>query len=419
MSASDQPNMWQIAQEFYASAVQHLAIEAGVRDQLYAPQRILNVYFPLKRDDGSVEMFSGFRVHHNIVRGPAKGGIRYAPFVTLEEVQGLAALMTWKTAVVNIPFGGAKGGVVCDPHALSHDELERLTRRYTTEIIVLLGPERDIPAPDLGTDEQVMAWIMDTYSMHKGYSVPAVVTGKPVAIGGSRGRVRAPGRGVVFVMRELADRVHLDLRGARVAVHGFGKVGTTVAHMLTHVLGSIVVAICDSTSGLYNPEGIDIPEAIRFKRKTGTVAGFPGTDPITPEEVLTVACDVLVPASVECVLTEENAGGVQAGIVVEAANAPITPAADRILYERGVRVVPDILASAGGVVVSYFEWVQDLQSYFWTEDEVTKQLRAVMVAAFHRVYTIAETMDVSLRTAAYMLAIDRVATAYELRGFYP
>lgn len=419
MSAPDQPNMWHMAQQFYAAAVEHLDINSGVRDQLYAPQRVLNVYFPLKRDDGSVQMFSGYRIHHNIVRGPAKGGIRYAPNLTLEEVKGLATLMTWKTAVVNIPFGGAKGGVVCDPKALSMDELERLTRRYTTEIIVLLGPERDIPAPDLGTDEQTMAWIMDTYSMHKGYSVPAVVTGKPVAIGGSRGRRRAPGRGVVFVLRELADRVALDLYGARVAIHGFGKVGTTVAYMLTHVLGSAVVAVSDSKGGLYNPSGLDIRELIEYKEETGSVVGYHHGEAIDRDDVLSVDCDVLVPASVERVITRENADEVRAQIIVEAANAPITPTADAMLSERGVRVVPDILASAGGVVVSYFEWVQDLQNYFWVEDEVTKQLRRVMVRSFDRVFRLAEEKEISLRTAAYMLAIDRVATAYELRGFYP
>lgn len=419
MAAPDQPNMWQMAQEYYTDAVEHLAISSGVRDQLYQPQRVLNVYFPLKRDDGSVDMLSGFRVHHNIVRGPAKGGIRYAPNLTLEEMQGLAALMTWKNAVLNVPFGGAKGGVVCNPREYSPSELERLTRRYTTEIVVLIGPERDIPAPDLGTDEQTMAWIMDTYSMHKGYSVPAVVTGKPVAIGGSRGRQRAPGRGVVFVLRELAERIDLDLYGARVAIHGYGKVGARVAYMLTHVLGSAVVAVSDTSGGVYNPNGLDIRELFRYKQETGEVVGFPNAEAIDRDDVLTVECDVLVPASVERVITADNAERLQAEMIVEAANAPITPAADKHLRERGVRILPDILASGGGVVVSYFEWVQDLQNYFWVEDEVTKQLRAVMVRGFDRVYRLAAEKDVSLRTAAYMIAIDRVATAYELRGFYP
>ncbi len=411
--------MWDIASHFYADAVADMAVHSGVRDQLREPQRVLNVSFPVKMDDGSVRMFTGWRVHHNIVRGPAKGGIRYAPGLTLEDVQGLAMMMTWKTAVVGLPFGGAKGGVACDPHRLSHDELERITRRYTLEIIPLLGPERDIPAPDMGTDERVMAWIMDTYSLVKGYSVPAVVTGKPVAVGGSHGRRRATGRGVVFVLRELAERVGLDLRGARVAVHGFGKVGSTVAYMLYHVLGSRVVAVCDSRGGVYHPDGLDILDLQRYKAETGSVVGFPGGEAVSSPEMLTVPCDVLVPASVECVVTEENADRVQARVIVEAANAPLTPEADHILQGRGVAVVPDVLANAGGVTVSYFEWVQDLQSFFWTEEEVTQQLKRVMTRAFDRVYTLASEANVSLRTAAYRLAISRVATAYELRGFYP
>ncbi len=413
------PTLWEIASHFYADTVADMAIHPGVRDQLHEPQRVLNVSFPVKMDDGSVRMMRGYRVHHNIVRGPAKGGIRYTPGLTLEDVQGLAMLMTWKTAVMGLPFGGAKGGVACDPHHLSQDELERITRRYTLEIIPLLGPERDIPAPDLGTDEQVMAWIMDTYSLIKGYSVPAVVTGKPVAVGGSRGRRRATGRGVVFVLRALAERVGLDLRGARAAIHGFGKVGSTVAYMCYHVLGAHVVAVCDSRGGTYNPEGLDILELLRYKAETGRVAGFPGGEPIAPDEVLTVACDVLIPASVERVITAHNAERVQARVIVEAANAAVTPEADRFLWERGVTIVPDVLANAGGVTVSYFEWVQDLQSFFWSEEEVTQQLRTAMGRAFERIFSLASEANISLRKAAYRLAIDRVATAYELRGFYP
>ncbi|MDQ7028725.1 MAG: Glu/Leu/Phe/Val dehydrogenase [Ardenticatenia bacterium] len=416
---SDVPTLWKIASHFYTDAVADMAIHPGVRDQLHEPQRILNTSFPVKMDDGSVRMMRGYRVHHNIVRGPAKGGIRYTPGLTLEDVQGLAMLMTWKTAVMGLPFGGAKGGVACDPGQLSRDELERITRRYTLEIIPLLGPERDIPAPDLGTDEHVMAWIMDTYSLIKGYAVPAVVTGKPVAVGGSRGRRRATGRGVVFVVRALAEREGLDMRGARVAIHGFGKVGSTVAYLCYHVLGAHVVAVCDSRGGAYNPEGLDVIELLKYKAETGQVTGFPHSTPISPEEVLTVACDVLIPASVERVITAHNVDQVQARVIVEAANAPVTPEADHVLWDRGVIIVPDVLANAGGVTVSYFEWVQDLQSFFWSEEEVTQQLRTAMGRAFGRMYALAAEANISLRRAAYRLAIDRVATAYELRGFYP
>lgn len=419
MNGNDSPTMQEVATHFYEEAAELMKIDQGVRDQLYVPQRILDVYFPVKMDDGSVKMFSGFRVHHNTVRGPAKGGLRYYPNLTLEQASGLAMLMTWKTAVVNLPFGGAKGGVLCDPKTLSKGELERLTRRFTTEIILLIGPERDIPAPDLGTDEQVMAWVMDTYSMVKGYSVPAVVTGKPPVIGGSAGRRRAPGRGVVFVLREFADRIGLDLRGARVVVHGFGKVGVTAAYMLEHVLGSTVIAVCDRSGAIYNPNGFDIRDLYNYKEETGTVVGYPHGEPISHADMLALECDVLVPASVENIITADNVETIRARVIVEAANAPITPAADAILREKGVHVIPDILANSGGVIVSYFEWVQDLQSFFWTDEQVTQQLRKILVRAFDQVYTLAQEHNVPLRVAAYMLALSRVATAYKLRGFYP
>lgn len=424
MITVEQLDLLTIVQEQFDRAVAQLDIPPGVSRLLREPERALQVCFPVKMDDGSIRVFSGYRVHHNIIRGPAKGGIRYVPGLTLDQVKALAMQMTWKTAVVDIPFGGAKGGVACDPATLSPGELERITRRYTSEIAMLLGPDTDIPAPDINTDDQTMAWIMDTYSAIKGYSVPAVVTGKPTAVGGSEGRRRATGRGVVFVLREAAERIGLNLRDARVAIQGYGKVGQTIAYLLQHVLGIRVIALSDSRGGIYNEAGFDVSAVRRHKRQTGSVVGYEAAEMISNAELLELPCDILIPAAVESVITAENADRIRARLLVEAANLAITPAADDILAERGITVIPDIVANAGGVTVSYFEWVQDLQSFFWTDEEVTQKLREIMVDALNQVWQLAEKGDsagrpLTLRTAAQMLAISRVARALELRGIYP
>ncbi|MDQ4078030.1 MAG: Glu/Leu/Phe/Val dehydrogenase [Chloroflexota bacterium] len=412
-------SLLELTRQYFKEAAENTQISPGLRETIREPGRNVTVNFPVKMDDQSVQMFTGFRVQHSIARGPAKGGLRYAPHLTLETVQGLAMLMTWKTAVVGIPFGGAKGGVVCDPSQLSRQELERLTRRYTGEISIIIGPERDIPDTDMGTDEQVMAWVMDTYSAIKGYTVPAVVTGKPVQIGGTKGMERATGRGVVFVLREAARRLGLELGGATVAVQGFGKVGATVALLMSHVFGARVVAVSDSSTALYDENRLDVRALMEHKEDTGSLKGFGNAQQIGLQEILTVPCDIVVPAAVEMVLTADNAPSVQARLVVEGANAPTTPQASSILRERGITVIPDILASAGSVTVSYFEWVQSLQNLFWTEEEVIAQLRRIMLRAFDEVWTLAEERTVSMRTAAYILGIQRVRRAYELRGIYP
>lgn len=351
-------------------------------------------------------------------RGPAKGGIRYHPDVTLDEVKALAMWMTWKCAVVNIPFGGAKGAVVCNPKEMSKGELERLTRRYTTELMIFLGPEKDIPAPDVYTDSQTMAWIMDTYSMNVGYSVPSVVTGKPLSIGGSRGREEATGRGVVLTILEAIKELGIPKEGATVAVQGFGNVGGTAVRLLCRE-GFKVVAVSDSHGGTYNSHGLDVDALSEHKREAGTVVGFPGGEDITNEELLALKCDVLVPAALENQITEENADNVQAKILAEGANGPTTPEADLILYDKGVFVIPDILANAGGVTVSYFEWVQSIQEFFWSEDEVNARLKDIMVRSFHEVYDVHREEKVDMRLAAYMLAVGRVAEAFHTRGLYP
>jgi glutamate dehydrogenase (NAD(P)+) len=378
----------------------------------------MEVSIPVKMDDGSLRVFIGWRVHHNLARGPAKGGVRYSPTLTLEEVKGLAMLMTWKCAVVDIPYGGAKGGVVCNPSELSDGELERLTRRYTTELILLLGPERDIPAPDLGTDERIMAWMMDTYSMNVGYSVPGVVTGKPVNIGGSRGRREAPGRSVAICVEEAAARLGIRLEDARVVVQGFGKVGSVVA-LLLYSLGCKIVAVSDVKGGIYNPQGLNPVKLMSHKRQTKTVSDYKEGDYVTNEELLGLPCDILIPAAIEGVITEKNADKIRARLIVEAANGPITPEADAILRDRGIFIVPDILANAGGVVVSYFEWVQDIQQFFWTEQEVNERLRQVIKRAFGEVWEVMRERSVDMRTAAYILAVSRVAEAIKMRGIYP
>jgi glutamate dehydrogenase (NAD(P)+) len=395
-----------------------LDLDPGLHAILRQPERELIVHFPVRMDDGRVETFTGYRVQHNIARGPAKGGIRYHPGVTLDEVRALAMWMTWKCAVVNIPFGGAKGGVVVDPRRLSHGELERLTRRYATEISVLIGPERDIPAPDVGTNAQTMAWIMDTISMHRGYSVPAVVTGKPLAIGGSEGRAEATGTGLAIILREALQARGQRVEDVSVVVQGFGNVGFAVAEQL-HRWGARVIAVSDVAGGVYLPHGLDIPALHRFKAEAGTVSTFPGAERISNAELLELPCDVLIPAALEGVITGTNAGRIRARIVAEGANGPTTPEADRILRERGILVLPDILANAGGVTVSYFEWAQDLQCFFWSQEEIRERLERTLVRAYQDVVAAAAAHAADLRTGAYVLAVQRVAEAIKLRGLYP
>jgi glutamate dehydrogenase (NAD(P)+) len=409
---------YEIALAQFDKAAAYLSLKTGIAEMLRYPKRELTVNFPVHMDDGSVQIFTGYRVHHSATRGPTKGGIRYHPDVTLDEVRALAMWMTWKCAVVGIPYGGAKGGVVCNPKEMSLGELERLTRRYATEIAILMSPEGDIPAPDVNTNAQVMAWIMDTYSMHRGYSTPAVVTGKPVEIGGSLGRTEATGRGVMFTAREALKHRGMPLEGATVAVQGYGNVGSVSAYLMQDK-GCRIVAASDTQGGIYNPKGFDARDVLRFKKETGTVVGYPGTERITNAELLELPCDVLVPSALEKVITVENAPRIQAKIVAEGANGPTTPEADEVLYDRGIFVVPDVLANAGGVTVSYFEWVQGLQFFFWSEREINVQLREIMVRSFEDVLRIAEEKKVDMRVAAYILAIDRVAQATMIRGIYP
>jgi len=409
---------WEMALRQFNVAADYLPLKRGIREFLAYPKRELTVNFPVKMDDGSVRIFTGYRVHHSTVLGPTKGGIRYHPDVTLNDVRALAMWMTWKCSVLGLPYGGAKGAVVVNPKELSSDELEHLTRRYATEISLLMSPEGDIPAPDLGTNAQIMAWIMDTYSMHAGHSTPSVVTGKPLAIGGSYGRAEAPGRGVWLVAREACRRVGIPLDGATVVVQGFGAVGSTVASLL-HDHGCRIVAASDSSGGVYRPGGIDPRALRRHKDEHGTVQGFPGTDRVTNAQMLELPCDILVPSAVQGQITGENAPRLRARIVVEGANGPLTPDADRILAERRILVVPDIIANAGGVIVSYFEWVQGLQQFFWTEEEVNRNLERIILRSFHQVMATAEEKGTTLRTAALIRAIGRVADALMTRGIYP
>ena len=411
-------NPFQMAIQQFNQAADRLGLEEGIRRVLTQCQRELTVHFPVKLDDGSVRVFTGYRIQHNLARGPAKGGIRYHPSVDLDEVRALAMWMTWKAAVVRIPYGGAKGGVVCNPKQLSPQELERLTRRYATEISILLGPEKDIPAPDVNTNPQIMAWIMDTVSMHRGYSVPGVVTGKPVNIGGSEGRAEATGRGVAYVVEQALRDAGKTVEGSTVAVQGFGNAGSVVARLL-HERGARVVAVSDSQGGLFRSSGLDLNAVLAHKRREGSVVSYPEADRISNAELLALSCDVLIPAAMENQIHAGNAGQVQARLVVEAANGPTTPEADLILQRKGIEVIPDILANAGGVTVSYFEWVQDNQAYFWTEEEINERLRQVMVRSYSEVRSLAIREKVDLRTAACMLAIDRVADATRTRGLYP
>ena len=409
---------WDVALRQLDDAATALNLDPSVHEVLRNPRRALEVSVPTRMDDGTVRVFRGYRVHHNTSRGPSKGGIRYHPAVTLDEVKALAMWMTWKCAVVNIPYGGAKGGVIVDPKRLSVRELERLTRRYAYEILPLIGPERDIPAPDLGTNQQVMAWIMDTYSTREGFSVPGVVTGKPLSIGGSAGRNLATARGVMYITLATLKHLGMPVEEARVVVQGYGNVGAGTVRLL-HQQGCIVVGVSDVSGGVYNPNGLSPQGLEAHNAQAGTVAGFEGGEPVTNQELLELECDVLIPAAIEGQLTEHNAPRVRASVVVEAANGPTTPEADQILENRGVVVVPDILANAGGVTVSYFEWVQDLQAYYWSEDEVNDRLRRIMEKAYVDVLSLSEESKVSMRTAATMLGVRRVAEAHATRGLYP
>ena len=409
---------WETALAQLDEAAELMGLAPGVHETLRSPKRALIVSVPFRLEDGTTRVCQGYRIHHNVTRGPAKGGIRYHPDVNLAEIKALAMWMTWKCAIAGIPFGGAKGGISVEPKELLRSELERMTRRYASEILPLIGPERDIPAPDMNTDEEVMSWIMDTYSMNQGYSVPGVVTGKPVSIGGSRGRAGATSRGVMYMVFSTLKTLGLGIDEVTVAIQGYGKVGGHAAQLL-HDAGCRVIAVSDVDGGLYREKGLD-PEAInRHKKETGAVAGFAGAEPMSNSELLEVECDVLIPAAIEGVITVKNADKVRARIVCEAANGPVTFEADKILNDRGIFVVPDILANAGGVTVSYFEWVQDIQAYFWSDDEVNDRLRQIMEGAFDQVHELAERKGLTMRQAAHWIGVGRVAEAHLTRGLFP
>ena len=395
-----------------------LNLDADIHERLRYPRRALVVSVPIRMDTGRTQVFIGYRVHHNTALGPTKGGLRYHEDVNLGEVTALAMLMTWKCALMGLPYGGAKGGVRCNPRDLSRSELEHLTRRYTAEIILLIGPDHDIPAPDLGTDEQTMAWMMDTYSMTQGKSVPGVVTGKPLIVGGSAGRREATGRGIVYVLYQAARHLGHELRGRKVVVQGFGNVGGVAARLLWRD-GAVVTGVSDFRAGVWNPDGLDIRQLEAHVAETGSVVGFAGADPLTNAELLEQPCDILIPAAVGSQIHAGNAERVKASVVVEGANGPTTPEADVVLRERGVTVIPDVLANAGGVVVSYFEWVQGLQYYFWKESEITSRLQEIMARAFNRVWALGQKEGVDLRTAALMEGVSRVAEGHRVRGLYP
>jgi glutamate dehydrogenase (NAD(P)+) len=413
-----QINAWEVAQRQFDLAAERLDMDPGMRLVLREPRREFTVHFPVHMDDGSVQVFTGYRVQHNLGRGPAKGGIRYHQDVTLDEVKALAMWMTWKCAVVGIPYGGGKGGVIVDPKRLSQKELEALTRRYFTEIEVLVGPEKDIPAPDVNTNAQIMAWMMDTFSMHAGYTVPGVVTGKPVSLGGSEGRTEATARGTVYCIVEAARHLGLELSKARVSVQGFGNAGSIAARLIVEE-GASVIAVSDSTGGIHDPKGLDIAKVIAWKQEHGTVQGFPGATDLSNAEVLEVDCDILIPAALENQITAANAGNIQARLIAEAANGPTTPEADEILWKASKFMIPDILCNAGGVTVSYFEWVQDLNRDHWSEKVVNEKLKEIMVKAFSETLAVARREQCDMRTAAYLVAVKRVADAMEMRGLYP
>jgi glutamate dehydrogenase (NAD(P)+) len=416
-AASNEENPFEAMMERFDRAADLLSLDPGLYKVLRNPERQIITSIPITMDNGEIEVFQGYRVHYNTSRGPAKGGIRYDMNVSLDEVTALAAWMTWKCAVVDVPFGGAKGGVICDPFRMSQGELERLTRRYTSSLIELLGPEKDVPAPDVNTNEKMMAWIMDTYSMHKRHTVTAVVTGKPIAIGGSRGRREATGRGVMISVKEALREVGLPLLGTKVAVQGFGNVGSVAAKLMQEE-GLTIVAISDKSTGIYNPNGINVDHALAYIAENRFLEGYTEGEAVTNEDVLELECDVLAPCALENVITRKNAGKIKARVIAEGANGPTTAPADAILDEKGVFVVPDILANAGGVTVSYFEWVQNREGYYWSEEVVNERLREVMIRSFNDVASFAKKHNVNMRTAAYMLSIDRVAAVHRLRGVY-
>jgi glutamate dehydrogenase (NAD(P)+) len=417
ISLDQEINPWEAQSARFEFAARKLNLDPGLWKLLSTPSREIIVHFPVTMDNGQIEMFTGFRVQHSIARGPGKGGIRYAPEVTLDEVRALASWMTWKCAVVNIPFGGAKGGVICDPKTMSQGELERMTRRYTSEIIDFIGPEKDVPAPDVNTNEQTMAWIMDTYSMHVGHTVTSVVTGKPLTIGGSRGRAEATGRGVLVMCDESLRYLNMPVEGCRVVIQGFGNVGSNAARLMME-RGYKIVGIAEKEGGLSNPNGIDIHQLSEYRFRNGTTLGFRGAEATPSEELLVTECEILIPAATENVITSRNAEGIKARIVVEGANGPTTAVADEILADKRIFIVPDILANAGGVTASYFEWVQDRQGYFWKEAIVNEQLETILRDSFDDVVRYAEAHNVNNRIAAYMLAIDRVAFTIKQRGIY-
>jgi glutamate dehydrogenase (NAD(P)+) len=410
-------NPWEAQSARFDFAARKLCLDDGLWKLLRLPQREIIVHFPVTLDNGKIEMFTGFRVQHSIARGPGKGGIRYAPDVTLDEMRALASWMTWKCAVVNIPFGGAKGGVICDPKSMSQGELERMTRRYTSEISDFIGPEKDVPAPDVNTNEQTMAWIMDTYSMHARHTVTSVVTGKPINMGGSRGRIEATGRGVAQACGESLCYLHMPVEGSRVVIQGFGNVGSNAARLMMEQ-GYKIIGIAERDGGLYNTNGIDIHQLIEYKYRNESILGYRGAEALPSEELLISDCEILIPAATENVITSRNADKVRARIVVEGANGPTTAVADEILAEKRIFIVPDILANAGGVTASYFEWVQDRQGYFWNEALVNERLEAILHESFDDVVRYAEAHNVNNRIAAYMLAIDRVAYTIKQRGIY-
>ena len=411
-------NPFEIAKQQFNRAADFLELEASMRHVLENPKRQLIVSIPVKMDGGDVQVFEGYRVQHNIARGPAKGGIRYHPNVSLDEVKALASWMTWKCATVGIPYGGGKGGVICDPKSMSKNELERLTRRYAFEIAPIIGPDRDIPAPDVYTDEQTMAWIMDTISMVRGHTELGVVTGKPISLGGSQGRAEATARGCLYALREACRVKNIDLKGARVAVHGFGNAGANIARLVAED-GARVVAACDSKAGVYCENGIDVPAALRHKAETKSLHGLSGTKEIDPEEIVNIDCDILLPSALENAITLANVGKVKAKIIAELANGPTTPGADRVLADNDVLLVPDILANAGGVTVSYYEWVQDQYSFFWSEKQINETLEQTIRTAFNSVHQTATHYNTDLRTGAYILAVSRVAEATSVRGIFP
>jgi glutamate dehydrogenase (NAD(P)+) len=418
MAPREDLNPFRIAQLQFDMAAEFLKLDAGLRQILRTPRRVMEVAIPVKLDNGQLKVFTGYRVQHNIARGPAKGGVRFHPNLSLDEVRALASWMTWKTATVDIPYGGAKGGIICDPKRMSRGELERMTRRYTAEILPILGPERDVPAPDVYTDAQTMVWIMDTYNTLSGQASPACVTGKPVALGGSEGRADATGRGCMIVIEEACKVKKMSLRGASVAIQGFGNVGSTAARILAEKKAKII-ALSDSRGGVHNPRGIDPLKALRYKERAGSVVGMPGASRISNEELLALKCDVLIPAALENVITLHNADQIKAKIVAEAANGPTTPHADEVLARKGILVLPDILTNAGGVTVSYFEWSQNLQGAIWPEIEVNQKLEFVMRRAFNDVYNTMRKHHTHPRASAYLLAVGRVAEATLSRGLFP